>query len=74
MAYFSESDEKSPPIPEDRDLGLMVYDVFDIRKYSPTGSAAPSISLYHAHMRQGVVTVPPYESAEVLKPEEGTVC
>lgn len=52
----------------------MVYDVFDIRKYSPTGSAAPSISLYHAHMRQGVVTIPPYESAEVLKPEEGTVC
>ena len=41
----------------------MVYDVFDIRKYSPHRFCRSSISLYHAHMRQGVVTIPPYESA-----------
>ncbi len=47
VAYFSESDEDSLPIPEDRDLGLMVYDVFDIRKYSPVLPLPP----YHCTTR-----------------------
>lgn len=52
----------------------MVYDVFDIREYHPTGQPVPYISLYHACMEQGVILVPPYDSTAVLKPEENTLC
>lgn len=73
-AYFEESDGNCPPIPVDQDLGLMVYDVFDIREYHPTGQPVPYISLYHACMEQGVILVPPYDSTAVLKPEENALC
>lgn len=67
VAYFEESDGKRPPIDESRDLGLMVYDIFDLHDYKLRAKAMPKLSLYHAIMEHGVINVPPYDSDEVLK-------
>lgn len=60
--------EKLPPVPLDQDCGLMLYDVFDLHKQNGR-NAAPSVSLFKAVIRSGVLTVPDYASADVLKPE-----
>jgi CRISPR-associated protein Cas5d len=69
-AYFRLVEEQSPeppPVAYDADLGLMLYDVFDLSR--PGGSTdGPSVSLFHAVVRGGVLDVPPYEGEEVLKP------
>ncbi|GFP21259.1 CRISPR-associated protein Cas5d [Candidatus Hakubella thermalkaliphila] len=61
--------ETPPPI--DLDIGLMLYDVFDLsRPGKPLDTAndeLPSISLFRAEVRNGTVTVPDYESDAVLK-------
>ena len=50
------------PIAEDRDLGIMLYDMdFERSKDNPTAM------FYRARMRQGVIDVPPYDSEEILK-------
>ena len=50
------------------EIGIMVYDTFDLRK--PNDEYSPQfISVFHASVQGGVMTVPPYESLEVLKPE-----
>ncbi len=68
VAYFQEADPRgSAPIPVDMDLGLMVYDVFDLHDYELRKKARPRLSLYHYVMEQGVIQVPPYDSPEVLK-------
>lgn len=72
VAYFEESDGTRQPIPESMDLGLMVYDVFDLHDYSVRKKTKPCLSLYHAKMENGVIEVPPYDSLEVLK--GGTPC
>jgi CRISPR-associated protein Cas5d len=55
-----------PPTPLDLDLGLMLYDVFDLSR--PGGSAdPPSISLFQATVRGGILTVPDYADPAVLK-------
>ncbi len=56
--------DKGQPVPMDLDLGMMLYDVFDL---SRPGSAhdRPSISLFHGRIQAGVLAVPPYESAAV---------
>ena len=72
VAYFEESDGTRQPIPESMDLGLMVYDVFDLHDYSVRKKTKPCLSLYHAKMENGVIEVPPYDSPEVLK--GGTPC
>lgn len=68
-AYFELAEENShtsSPIALDQDLGLMLYDVFDLsRPGNPHDS--PSISLFHAKLRQGVMEIPGYDTAEVLK-------
>jgi len=63
---------RTRPVKMSQDLGLMLYDVFDL---SRPGSRydQPSISLFHAKLEEGVVRVPDYASADVLKPEESTV-
>ena len=48
-------------------LGLMVYDIFDLHDYEVQKKARPQLSLYHCIMEQGVIQVPPYDSPEVLK-------
>lgn len=69
VAYFQEGDSENgpPPIPVDMDLGLMVYDIFDLHDYEIRKKVRPQLSLYHCVMRQGVIQVPPYDSPEVLK-------
>lgn len=69
VAYFQEGDcEKGPkPIPVDMDLGLMVYDIFDLHDCEVREKTRPRLSLYRCVMRQGVIQVPPYDSPEVLK-------
>ncbi len=66
-AYFEESDLSRAPIQEDMDLGLMVYDIFDLYDWKVRKDPQPKLSLFHAVMHQGVIDVPPYDSADVLK-------
>ena len=69
VAYFEEADciNGPKPIPVDMDLGLMVYDVFDLHDFTVRKKAQPCLSLYHCVMKQGVIEVPPYDSPEVIK-------
>lgn len=67
-AFFElvEVGEETSPAAFDQDLGYMLYDVFDLSRpgdeYSP-----PSISLFKASIAAGVLKVPPFDSAEVVK-------
>jgi len=68
-AYFELVDPTAPfaaPLSIDIDVGLMLYDVFDL---SRPGSCQdePSISLFRCKVRQGVVEVPDYFSENVLR-------
>lgn len=67
VCYFEESDGVREPIDDSRELGLMVYDVFDLHDYSVRKKTIPKLSLYYAVMNHGVIEVPPYDSDEVLK-------
>lgn len=67
VCYFDESDGSRPPIDVSMDLGLMVYDVFDLHDYTLRAKTKPSLSLYHAVMEHGIIHVPDYDSEEVLK-------
>lgn len=71
-AYFEESDGKIPPIQQDMDAGLMVYDIFDLHDYAVSKKTNAKPTLFHAVMKNGVVTVPPFDSPEVLK--GGVIC
>lgn len=73
-AYFEESDHTRPPIGEDYDAGLMVYDVFDLHDYKVRKKTCPRLSLFHAVMKQGVIEVPPYDDPQVLKTGGGALC
>ena len=53
--------EKVQPIPEDRDLGFMLYDL------DFTNPKDPQPMFYHAKMTQGVITVPAPDSEEVKR-------
>lgn len=67
VCYFEESDGTRPPVDVSMDLGLMLYDVFDLHDYQVRKEARPQVSLYHAVMEHGVIRVPDYDSDEVLK-------
>ena len=67
VCYFEESDGTRPPIDVSMDLGLMVYDAFDLHDYQVRKVTKPKLSLYHAVMEHGVIRVPDYDSDEVLK-------
>jgi len=51
-----------------QDLGLMLYDVFDLRRTNDN-SASPFVTLFRARVVDGVLDVPPFQSEDVLKPE-----
>jgi CRISPR-associated protein Cas5d len=53
----------------DMDIGLMLYDVFDLSRPGSSESS-PSISLFQAQVRNGVMQVPEYEDDHVLKRRE----
>jgi len=68
-AYFrlvEEPDPTPPPARVDMDLGLMLYDVFDLSR--PGGADdRPAISLFRASVKSGVMAIPEYEEECVLK-------
>lgn len=66
-AYFEWDSGTGEPVDVTMDLGLMVYDVFNLHKWGVTKQAEPEVSLFHAHLNRGVLEVPPYDSPEVLK-------
>jgi CRISPR-associated protein Cas5d len=76
MCFFGPPDMERCPTKEDRDLGIMLYDIFDIRDNTPldtengTGNIRPSY--YHPHMIKGVIQVPGYESGEIMIPGRRT--
>ena len=55
------------PIPLDQNLGLMLYDVFDLRREVIDNKDKPSISLFEAKLVSGVMDVPAYTDAAVKK-------
>jgi CRISPR-associated protein Cas5d len=61
-----------PPVFLDQDLGLMLYDVFDLSRPG-TSEDGPAVSLFRATLRGGVLAVPDYASPDVLKIQGGTV-
>lgn len=68
-AFFELVEPGSPPakpLSIDTDLGLMLYDVFDLSRPG-TSEDGPSVSLFWAVVRQGILDVPDYESDQVLK-------
>lgn len=66
-AYFEESDNSRPPIPDSMDAGLMLYDIFDPHDFSLRKKTQTRLSLFHAVMERGVVQIPPYDSPLVFK-------
>ena len=68
-AYFElvESLNGLPkPVDLDIDLGLMLYDVFDLSRPGRS-TDPPCISLFHGIVKQGIMEVPDYSSEAVLK-------
>lgn len=68
-AFFrliEESRQEPSPIKLDFDLDLMLYDVFDLSK---PGSSTdnPAISIFRGRVTEGVMLVPDYADASVLK-------
>ncbi|MDR4461693.1 MAG: type I-C CRISPR-associated protein Cas5c [Nitrospirales bacterium] len=57
-----------PTAAMDQHLGFMLYDVFDLRKETMKDSDTPFISLFDAHIRNGILEVPPFDSVAVKKP------
>lgn len=55
------NDNYNKAIPEDKDLGIMLYDM----DFSNKDNISPLF--YHAEMKQGIIIVPTLESKEVLR-------
>lgn len=70
VCYFGEPTD-TVPVNESMDLGLMLYDVFDLHKYEVTAKAEPFVSLFNARLENGILEVPDFDSDLVLKPERG---
>lgn len=73
-AYFElvEPDAPSlPTVPFDLDIGLMLYDVFDLSRPG-TSESMPSISVFRAKVKDGTMPIPDYASNEVYRGVEGT--
>jgi len=73
-AYFepASSAAGSAPVPWTADLGLMLYDVFDLSRPGK-GDDVPAISLFRASVEDGVMRVPRYEDAAVIKLAGGAI-
>lgn len=68
-AWFElhKEDSDSPqPISMDIDLGYMLYDVFDLGCQNDA-HAKPTVSVFHAQVHKGVMSVPSYEDGAVKK-------
>jgi CRISPR-associated protein Cas5d len=68
-AYFRlVEDQRLEPqvLPLDLDLGLMLYDVFDLSRPGG-GEDAPAISVFHGRVSGGAMHIPDYSDDAVLK-------
>lgn len=75
MCFFREVDETKTPLSIDLDLGIMLYDVFDISKNIPLNTNKNGInsfypSYFSAMIRNGVLEIPYFNDSRVLKMEE----
>lgn len=68
-AYFEEGTEPVQPIDLNLDLGLMLYDVFDLHEYAVTKKTKPYVTLFHAQLKNGIMQIPDFDSPDVLRPE-----
>jgi CRISPR-associated protein Cas5d len=69
-AYFDHVElatELPEPVKWTQDLGLMLFDVFDLSRPGNAFSK-PAVSLYKANVENGVIEVPEFGSDAVLKP------
>ncbi len=66
-AYFQWNSGEGKPVDITMDLGLMVYDVFNLHKWGVTKQTEPEVSLFHARLDHGILEIPPYDSPDVLK-------
>jgi CRISPR-associated protein Cas5d len=69
VGYFAPADLTATPIPMDMDLGVMLYDVFDLDRFEVEERCTPYVTLFRAKMARGVVEVPEFHDAAVLRPE-----
>lgn len=60
--YVEDTEGRQAPIAEDRDLGIMLYDM-DFDK----NPQKPDAKFYRPEMKQGVIVVPDKDSEEVLR-------
>lgn len=71
-AFFEyvESPDASTVAPAsiDQHLGFMLYDVFDLRKEVVGDGDKPFITLFNAHVHNGILEVPPFDNVLVKKP------
>lgn len=71
-AFFElikDQDNLPEALAQDIDTGWMLYDVFDLASVNDS-KAKPSISVFHAQVKQGVLDVPNYYSEAVKKSVE----
>lgn len=67
--YLESPDAKVQlPAAIDQHLGFMLYDVFDLRQETVKDANKPFITLFDAHIRNGILEVPPFDSSAVKKP------
>ena len=60
--YIDNTEQLAPPLAEDRDLGIMLYDMDfegNVQK--------PNAMFYRVRMEQGMIVVPDKDSEEVLR-------
>lgn len=69
-AYYEWGSSGEQPIGQTMELGLMVYDVYDLHEWEVRKKAEPRVSLFEARMDNGVIIVPDYDSLQVRKPQE----
>ncbi|CUQ67551.1 type I-C CRISPR-associated protein Cas5c [Candidatus Nitrospira inopinata] len=71
-AFFEYVESPDPkawlPVAMNQHLGLMLYDVFDLRKETIKDDDTPFITLFDAHIRNGVLDIPPFDNEAVKKP------
>jgi CRISPR-associated protein Cas5d len=65
--YIDSLDGERSPFDYTQDLGIMLYDVFDLRRPNDA-FVSPYISVFHANLHHGVLNIPYYDSEDVLKP------
>lgn len=60
--------QPAPPVTFNQHLGLMLYDVFDLRREVVRDNDKPFITLFDASVCDGVLSVPSFENEAVKKP------